>query len=157
MGYGPPAIEKTRRAIGLISEGDSAAMACKATGISYRTFCDVILGESELALDYDRAKRNRADLDADKIVEVAEDPNVDAQRARNIIDARKWRASKQHASVYGDRVDLNINGTISISETLALARKRLVPRTAQQDVLDVEVVEQPVLSEGEAKVGDIFS
>jgi len=120
-----------------------------------RTFAEVVAGDSEMALLYRRAQECRADLDADEIVDISE-RDIDPQRARNMIDARKWRASKQHARVYGDRIDLNVQGTVNIAETLSMARARLVPR-ADQQVMDAEVIEPDTLSTAEVKVDDIFS
>ncbi len=152
MGYGKEAIEKSRKIIEAISEGGILKTASAEFGLHTRTFAEVIAGDSEMALLYKRAQECRADLDADEIVDISE-REIDPQRARNMIDARKWRASKQHARVYGDRIDVNIQGTVNIAETLNQARARLVPRV-EQTVLDVEIEDVPTL---DANVDDIFS
>jgi len=155
MRVGPEAIAKTKEIIQRIGEGGMLKPLCREVGLSHTAFALVLIGDSELVASYDHAKRLRADLDVDDMIRIADDVSLNPQQAKNSIDARKFRASKQYAQVYGDRIDVNVSGTVNIAETLSLARGRLLPR-AEQDVLDAEVIEQPTLSV-EAKEDDIFS
>ena len=156
MGFGAEAIAKTKRILDGIAAGGTLKALCAEVSLNTKTFSEVILGDSELALAYDHAKRLRADLDVDEMIVIADDTSRNPQQAKNAIDARKFRASKQYAQVYGDRIDVNVSGTVNIAETLSLARGRLLPRV-EQDVIDVEVTEQPTLGTVEAKEDDIFS
>lgn len=52
---------------------------------------------------YFDAMRDRAHMFVDQIVEIA-DTEDDVKKARNMIDARKWAASRYLPKVYGDRV-----------------------------------------------------
>jgi len=54
---------------------------------------------------YARAREDQADWHADEIVAIA-DTETDAAKARNRIDARKWKAAKLKPKVYGDRVNV---------------------------------------------------
>jgi len=55
---------------------------------------------------YARAREIQADILADEIIEIA-DTEPDPNRARVMIDARKWLASKLRPKKYGDRVELD--------------------------------------------------
>lgn len=53
----------------------------------------------------------------DRILEVADATNEDnAQSARVKIGAYQWRAAKLKPKVYGDRTQLDISGSLVISE-----------------------------------------
>lgn len=55
------------------------------------------------------------------------DKDVDSQRARNRIAARQWFASKYARQTFGDKVELNVTGTVSVSAALEEARQRVRP------------------------------
>ena len=59
-----------------------------------------------------------------------------------MIDIRKWRASKHNSKVYGERVDLNVQQSISITNALSEARARLMPAAALP-TLEADIVEIP--------------
>ena len=59
----------------------------------------------------------------DEIIDIA-DTEIDPQRARNRIDARRWYASKMKPDKFGDRIDLNINAVVDVSSALLEARQR---------------------------------
>jgi len=65
----------------------------------------------EFAQKYARARELQQDREADKIVVIA-DEATDANIARLQIDARKWRASKLAPKKYGEKLDMNVAGTI---------------------------------------------
>ena len=56
---------------------------------------------------YTRAKQEQSEGFIDEIVAIADDPNIDANQKKVMIDARKWTASKLKPQKYGDRLDLN--------------------------------------------------
>lgn len=63
---------------------------------------------------YARAREDQADTYADQMVEIA-DTEDDPQRARVRIDARKWVSSKLRPKRYGDRLDLNHGGNVTVN------------------------------------------
>ena len=80
---------------------------------------------------YARAREERADLIADEILEIAdapieepEDEDVAAkvkfrqslEQRRQMIDARKWAAAKLNPKVYGDRVNLDADIRMPVSD-----------------------------------------
>ena len=93
---------------------------------SPQSFARLLARERELAAEYARALEFRAEIWADAMIEIADDLKIDPQRARNMIDARKWNATKANPRKFGERVDLNIQQSIDISATLQEARLRIL-------------------------------
>lgn len=63
--------------------------------------------------DYVRAREESADVDAERIQEIAEKTlsgEYDAASARVALDAFKWSASKKQPKKYGDKVDVTSGG-----------------------------------------------
>lgn len=83
---------------------------------SERTFYKRLVEDSDFAQKYARAREVQAHREAEEIrtiadLATAEDYNV----ARLRIDARKWRAAKMAPKVYGDKVDVNHGGGLTIN------------------------------------------
>jgi len=55
---------------------------------------------------YARAREDAADTLADQIIAIADNPDLDHNQKRIMVDARKWIASKLKPRKYGDRVEL---------------------------------------------------
>ena len=68
--------------------------------------------DPSFATQYARAREDQADFYADEIIEIA-DTEADSSKARNRIDARKWKASKLQPKKYGDKLDLSHSGSIT--------------------------------------------
>ncbi len=58
-----------------------------------------------------------------------------------MISARQWAASKMRPQVYGERIDLNVTTTASITDALAAAAARVLPLRDPVNMVDVEVIE----------------
>lgn len=102
---------------------------------------------------HDLAKQTIAIADAD----------VDAPRARNRIAARQWLAGKYARQVFGDKVELNVTGSVSVGAALEEARRRVRPisdlsEQALPQVIDLqaETIDAPTDSKSEAKDVDPF-
>lgn len=87
-----------------------------------------------------RARQSLIHEEIEEAKEIA-DTEEDAAKARNRIDIRKFRASKLLASVYGDQLNLNINGQIDIAAALAEGKRRVLPVSDQSNISDAELVE----------------
>jgi hypothetical protein len=135
--------DAVERIIDRMLSGLTLRAAVEAEHVTVRTFHRWISGDREAGLLYARALELLSDLEVDEAKEIA-DNEPDAAKARNQIDIRKWRATKRHARVYGERVDLNVSQTIDISATLAEARARILrPVQDQLGVSDAQVIDLP--------------
>lgn len=113
-----------------IMDGQLLRIALEANSISNADFFEVINSSYELENYYSRAQQSRAEIYAEEIIDIA-DLEPDPNKARVRVDARKWYASKAAPKKYGDRIDLNVNGTIDIAGALSDARKRALPADFQ--------------------------
>lgn len=117
-----------------IAEGESLRAICADDGMPNRATVFRWLGVNEIFRDqYARAKEAQAEALADEIVEIADDgrndwmtrrqgddevlvPNTEhMQRSRLRVDARKWVASKLLPKKYGDRLDVESKGSLTIT------------------------------------------
>lgn len=78
----------------------------------------------------------------DKMQEIAE-TTPDVNRARLLVDAIKWRASKIKPRTYGDKLDITLDARIDIGDALATARARaaLRPMCDPADIIDGQVID----------------
>lgn len=143
-GSTPENIAKARLVIEFVADGLTIQAAVGRVDLPIRDFYRAISGVNELAGAYAQAKEHRAELSADEIIEIADNTTLDPQQARNMIDARKWRAAKQHSRVYGDRVDVQFSGQVNVLEILDRAKLQSIRNLAP--IIDAEVIDQPTLS-----------
>lgn len=71
----------------------------------------------EFADNYARAREIRAyrrNEDIDEIMADMKAGDVDAAQARVMLDAIKWQAGKEAPKVFGDKLDLNHGGNLTI-------------------------------------------
>lgn len=124
--------------------GKSLRQICAVEGMPGTATVYKWLGQYDAFRDsYARAREVQADVLADEIIEIA-DTEPDPNRARVMIDARKWLASKLRPKKYGDRVALDhkVEGYSGMHVTVNVAPAR-VP---ESPAIDGEVV-QPVALE----------
>lgn len=93
----------------------------------------------------DHARGAHADSLAGQIIDIA-DTELDPQKARNRIEARKWLAAKFRPDRFGERLDLNVNGTISVAAALAEARSRARPISDLAEPVECQVIDLPCVS-----------
>jgi len=100
-----PAAE--REVIRLVSNGATLNEACAKVGkFSSASFRDWVVDDTQLSLSYARARKLQLEHWADEILRDAksfDDPN----RARLVVDSKKWLLSKLWPQQYGDKVSLD--------------------------------------------------
>lgn len=89
---------------------------------SRQTVYKWLLHDAGFSDNYTRAREAQADYFADEITDIS-DTEPDPNRARVRIDARKWVAGKMKPKVYGDR--LQLDGDMNVSMTDAQLDARL--------------------------------
>jgi hypothetical protein len=116
-----------------IAQGESLRAICASDDMPAMSTVFVWLSEDKtFAEQYARAREEQADGYADEIVAIADEPpqlvtkddgedvevSLDSaaiQRQRLRIDARKWVASKLKPKKYGDKVDVEHGGTVTVN------------------------------------------
>lgn len=97
----------------MIAEGESLRKICEPSAMPDKsTVIAWSLGQVEAAREagfpnqYAQARRVQAELRADEIIEISDDPNEDPQRSRLRVDSRKWYAGKLAPKIYGEKLAL---------------------------------------------------
>ncbi len=119
--------------------GGHLAAFCKEKGFAYTSALTWIQADSRRTEMYARAREDRSDILADEIVAISDETEVkvryegeeaklamDAaavQRNRLRVDARKWVASKLKPRVYGEKVQVDANVSVTESSDEELAKR----------------------------------
>jgi terminase small subunit-like protein len=102
-----------------IASGQSLRAACKSDALPDKsTFLRWMEEDVELRRQYMRARELQADFFVDEIVEIS-DTEDDPARARVRIDSRKWVAGKQAPKKYSERLGIDSNTTLNLSDPLS--------------------------------------
>ena len=125
-----------------IAEGKSLRTICKIEDMpSMPTIFSWIRLYPEFLKQYEKAKEDQADAMVEEMLDIADDgtndwmENLDkdgsvigykvngehVQRSRLRLDTRKWIASKLKAKKYGEKIQTEHSGTISVVEGLYAA------------------------------------
>lgn len=123
-------LEKVVAVIDLVASGSTVTTAIKIAGIDVSTFYKVKRLHPELDSLYAAARVMSAEVSADECQDIADDESISPERAKLRIQTRQWRASKNDAGKYGDRVNLTIDTTINIAQALADANSRVSSTTS---------------------------
>lgn len=162
-------VAKAQRIIDKIMEGGFLKEALADENMAMKTFHRLLKSERELSRDYALAQEISADILVDEAIQIA-DSDDDPAKARNRIATRHWTAEKRNRMKYGERIELNVAQTISISAALGKAQERVLrPMRDLDNTEDAQVLENkeqitlpapdkessPLVYE--TKVPDIFS
>ncbi|WP_208180015.1 terminase small subunit protein [Sinorhizobium medicae] len=130
-----------------ISNGESLRSICEDEGFPSKSTVFKWLSENEVFSDqYARAREAQADAIFDDILSIADDARNDwmekldseggnlgwrengeaVRRSQLRIEARKWMAGKLRPKKYGEKLDLNVSGTLE-----TMPEERLNARIAQ--------------------------
>jgi hypothetical protein len=85
--------------------------ACKKHGISLTIWNRWLNQDEELVERYARAKEAQSELMVNEMISISDDPDLDANSKRVMVDTRKWIASKLKPKKYGDKVQQEITGS----------------------------------------------
>lgn len=112
-----------------VESGASIREACAQNNATFQSFYRQCDADSKLAEQYAHARERGYDAEFEKLQEVSEDQpergpqgTVDPgwvayQRLR--IDTRKWALSKKAPRKYGDKLDLNHSGGLTVNWPVA--------------------------------------
>lgn len=112
-----------------ISNGESLRSICADADMPAKATVLLWLNEDEaFSSQYVRAREEQADHYADEIIAIA-DTEEDPAKARVRVEARKWVASKLKPKKYGDRIQTDVSGSVTLEglfAEVAAKGKRLV-------------------------------
>ena len=136
-------LEKIHRVIDRVTLGAALKDACADETLALTTFRDALSSVREVATLYARAKEIRAVVLTEEGMQIVDDEGLDPNSRRIRWEARRWFASKLDPKTYGDRIDMHVDGQVSvlgaISDTAVRSMRDLAP------VMDAQVVDPPSL------------
>lgn len=71
---------------------------------------------------YAQAREDQAHAFVDQLIDIADNDTGDPQRDRLRLDARKWIVSKLLPKVYGEKVDVEHSGKVTLESLIADVR-----------------------------------
>ena len=123
-----------------LSNGHGLAYSIKKHGLKATEFFKELAINPNLKAEYDLSRLIKADLMADELLTIADDDTLDVGRAYNMIQARKWVASKYNPKNYSERLEVNVNKKVDISVALDDAKKRLESIEASYSKQDTDII-----------------
>lgn len=111
---------------GLLESGLSLRAACEREGMPTEGAVRLWARDDHkgFATQYARAREIGYSRLADEILEIADEEKDDVNRSRLRVDSRKWMLSKVLPKIYGDKLDVNTTGTLTIN---------VLPRAAEKE------------------------
>jgi hypothetical protein len=101
-----------------IAAGETLTAICSDKGMpSHSQFCAWVLEDIAIADEYTRAREARADARSDRIdayVQRMFHGEIDPQQCRVAIDAEKWQAGKEQPKRYGDKIEHEVGGALTV-------------------------------------------
>lgn len=115
-----------------IIEGESLRNICKADDMpNCSTVFRWMISHDDFCKQYDKAKVEQAEMLADEIISIADEEHtvIKSQEGKDIevtydstavarnrlrVDARKWVASKLKPKKYGDKIDHEVTGSVTL-------------------------------------------
>jgi len=119
-------VEEVEAVIHDIGNGLTYKGALSKANISPFDFHRVVNHNPELKQLYSLAKHSYAQCIASEVVDIADDRKLDYMRSKNMIDARKWCSAKLDPANFGDKMEIDIKRSVSLSEALEEAKMRTV-------------------------------
>lgn len=133
--------ETAALAVKLVSEGKGYKQISEAIGIDIQTLAAWRVKYPSFDQEFTRAQETGFDVEADSLNEIAE-TETDVQRARLKCDNIKWRLARRAAHKYGDRIDVNVSGSVDLTAALTDARIRAqLPNSYPTDAIEAEYSE----------------
>lgn len=137
------------RLANLTAAGKTIDETSEALGISRITFFRRLRDNPDFATAYADGKSILADCQAQQALTMAMaeipsdiDPklaNAHIQQRRLVVDTLKWTAGKLKPKSWGDRVEVDHGGTVTVSPLAQL--RQIGANVSSQPVIDVETVD----------------
>lgn len=100
-----------------------------------------LANNSEFRAQYVVARNAMIEALVDKALHYAETATEKNAHARRLyVDTVKWYASKIAPKIYGDKVDVNVSGTVSVGDAIEEGRRRVARLRDGGNVVDLRPV-----------------
>lgn len=110
----------------LVAAGYSIKRACASEGMpAESTIMLWLFEDDDFSEQYARARERRADARAERIDDLCEEiksGTLKPDAARVIIEAEKWQAGKENSKRYGDKIHLDGDMNVNMSDEQLDAR-----------------------------------
>ncbi len=113
-------------AIKMAVEGKSLKKIREELGLEAILFWRARQSDADFERQWQEARFEGLEENADELMDIARDETVDLGRARLISENTKWLLSKRKPRAYGDRLDLNVTSAIDLTSTLREAKERVI-------------------------------
>ncbi len=131
--------ETARKLCAKLSIGESLRTATKGDDMPcIETVFSWMRKYPEFLEQYEKAKQEAADMFTEDMLDIAQDQSLDTQRARLMVDTRKWIASKLKPKKYGERIeqDLTSKGERIFVLPSELIKKNEIPDDSYSSSID---------------------
>ncbi len=98
-----------------LAQGKSLVAVCKELEIPYRDVFQWLRDNPGFADNYARAREAQIDYIAEDVLTISDDPQIPSDDKRVRIDARKWYAGKMQPKKYGERVQTDLNASVTVT------------------------------------------
>ncbi len=101
----------------MVAEGKTLRQIGKEIGVSAGRICGWVAEDPEFAEQYARARDTASDIFETEIIEAALAVSPETAQADRVkIDAMKWVAARRAPKKYGERVQTEHSGTVSLTD-----------------------------------------
>jgi hypothetical protein len=130
--------EQKRIALDLAAAGKGLPEIQKALGVDHSYFWKFRIQNPNFGEEFARARQEGIEQLADSLLTITRDES-DVYKARLQSENIRWLISKRKPTVYGDKIDINLNQTVDIGAALLEAKQRAVlPDSYPSQVIDAE-------------------
>lgn len=146
--------DKADAVIERLEEGVMLRAICKELNLAVRTIMHWCEDDRDgFAARYARARLACWDCVAEEAVWIA-DNEPDPQRARVMVDTRKWLLSKLHPQKYGERIEVGTDGLTGFLTALRdVGAMMLQQRNPTADAKHLTVEHEPIIPGQKALIG----
>jgi len=133
----------------VIKDGPTLKSALCTLGFSSDSFYAYLGKNPHREPDYTRAREARLVAKLDVVEDMAGDPTANPQQVRNLSDIVKWRTAREFSAVYGDKLEMTVQGNLSLRDAMAA---RLIGDSST--AVDVQAIEHNAQSALPAPVAE---
>lgn len=126
------------------AQGKTLNEIAELAGVSFGTWCAMLRENNALAQSYASAREIGHDVLADQLLKIPLEQE-DVNRARLLSDNIKWVLARRASGKYGDKLSVDISGTVDLTAIMADSAKRLRP---MRDLPAIEGEATPIESTG---------